>query len=67
MKLSDVNWDDELDVHDIIVLEGHVYPYRPRLMWRGYGRFTNLDAGSEWFVEDSHYDFDYWEREWVIQ
>lgn len=23
-----------------------------RLMWRGYGRFTNLDTGSEWFVEN---------------
>lgn len=42
---------DILPVHTVVQAEtefGGSY----RLMWRGYGRFTNLDTGSEWFVEN---------------
>lgn len=74
MRLRDVDWAARLAIHDVIVPivnMGHESPigwepFRigrgPRLMWRGYGRFTNLDGGSEWFVKDSEYEFLGWER-----
>ena len=60
MKLSDFNWD-MLPVHTTI--EGKLsdgYGVH-NLMWRGYGRFTNLTTGTEWFVKDSQADFDWFE------
>lgn len=51
MKLSDFNWD-LLPVHTVIHASFSYDNYH-RLMWRGYGRFTNLDTGSEWFVNES--------------
>ena len=61
MLLSDVNWDAEVQIHDVIRMRGIPgYGTGPRLMWRGYGRFTNLDSGSEWFIEDSHLEFEDW-------
>lgn len=40
---------DILPVHTVVQAETPYGSYR--LMWRGYGRFTNLDSGSEWFVD----------------
>lgn len=40
---------DILPVHTVVI--GKTYEREFRLMWRGYGRFTNLDTGSEWFVD----------------
>lgn len=41
---------DILPVHTVV--EAVTEYGTHRLMWRGYGRFTNLTTGSEWFVED---------------
>lgn len=63
MLLSDYDWDNTLDIHDVIVIRStRDYLTDQRLMWRGYGRFTNLTSGSEWFVEDSRFEFAEWER-----
>lgn len=40
---------DLLPVHTVVEATTDTGTYR--LMWRGYGRFTNLTTGSEWFVD----------------
>jgi len=57
MKLSDFDWEI-LPIHTVVSARMTYSSASMDLMWRGYGRFTNLTTGTEWFVEGSMAEID---------